>query len=328
MSKESQTEEPNFFEQLIATLQELFEGFLNLFDSDAAEASEIEDAPAPTVNTSQSDTPQQEDAPETQPEPQQPDIAQPPPSLTYDREQQDTSWLDPKDYEGSITVPDSVIEDARANGKSGAYGIVTVDAGYRIGENGEKQPYARGFHVFVDIESNTTTLIPMMSGGASDIDEINFADADAVESSRNAPMPGLLHNSDDRLDGVNRIGVIETADVDDDRLGFFMLMSDGKEQRDFIGSHSDLIETEKGESAHDAPWGSRGCPMIPKSYEAQYRELLNTHGIDEGDAYYVLDHNAISAIGADMQLAGISQNDNNVTAPPPRDVQHAAAQQR
>jgi hypothetical protein len=318
MINDKKEKQGNFLDAFVQMFQEFFEMIGGLFESDASaeeNSGVAEPATASTQATADVKTKQPEDAETVGQNDAPAKTEQPATPLSYNRENNDTSWLDPKEYQQKISVPDEVIAAAKANGEKAAYGIVTVDAGYRIGEDGEKHPYARGFHVFVDVENGNKTLIPMMSGGASAVNASDFANPDAVESTTNAPMPGLLHDTETAIKGVNRVGTLETGDADDKRFGFFMLMTDGKENRSFIGSHTDLIETEKGENPNNAPWGSNGCPVIPKAYEAQYREVLKQFDIGQGDNFYVLDHSAISAIGNDMQQAGVGQDATTAALP-------------
>jgi hypothetical protein len=238
--------------------------------------------------------------------------------LSYATKDSNTEWLNPKDYEGKIKIPQKVLDDAKERGEKGVYALVTIKAG----QHKDGHPYALGFHVFQEITTDKytqekrlgkQTLIPMMSGGAKAVSASNFNDSDAVESSKYAPLPGLLTDSTGKKgDGLNAVRTITnykkeaaTSMIEGKKRKFeiFVTLDDGKSTRSDIGVHNDFLDT--GESK-GKPWGSQGCPVMPDEYIPEFKKQMQQLGIGTGDKYYVLDRDETVTSPTSPRLAAAS----------------------
>ncbi len=215
-------------------------------------------------------------------------------------------FLNAKDYEGKISIPQTVIDDAKAKNKDveKVYAMITIDA-----SNNNGVAVARGFHVFHDLEKNTTKLIPFVSGGAAGVD--NAKDSKSVEATNSAPMPFLVTDATKKGDGINRIGKIASADFKtNDEFGFFVEYDDGLDNRSGIGSHENLRHGSKGGQGI-----SKGCPVVRPNDVGSMQTLMKEYGVASGSSFYILDstetvntsENAVKNIAKSM--GGITHSD-------------------
>ncbi|TAE34489.1 MAG: hypothetical protein EAY65_02370 [Alphaproteobacteria bacterium] len=208
-------------------------------------------------------------------------------TLSYQTKDNDTQWLNPADYQGRIKIPDAIKQEA---GAKGVYAMVTIKAG----QHADGHPYAMGFHVFE--KDGKQELIPFISGGSKKVDVPNFANSDAVESARNAPLPGLLTDSSGKVgDGIHAKRTItqyhdtastEIIDGQPMNFKFFLEYDDGKKERDYIGAHNDFLFANEDASR---PKGSQGCPVVRDEDVEKFKQQAARLGLKKGSTYYILD---------------------------------------
>jgi hypothetical protein len=217
--------------------------------------------------------------------------------LSYSRESTDNSFLDPEAYKGRITVPDTVLAEAKAKGY--AVTMVAVDAA----KNAEGGAFVRGFYALVDGKTGEKTLVPFVSGGyGMNVGAADFANAKKIEGTKDGPLPFAVSDATGDKDDIHYRGKITAVDLkptlDDKGRDFklwLQLGENGTAGSDALGGNRSLIGghvnvTDAMTPAQREKLGkSHGCPVVPPAYEKVMEGFFTKHNITAGADYTILD---------------------------------------
>jgi hypothetical protein len=226
-------------------------------------------------------------------------------ALSYNRQSDDNSFLDPKAYEGRVTVPKEQLEEAKAAGKSYAVTLVGVDAA----KNKEGGAFTRGFYALVDLKTGKQTLVPFVSGGYKmGVNAPDFANSKKIESTKDGPLPFAVTDGTGDKDAIHYRGKITAVDLsptlDDkgrDFRSWIQLGENGSAgseslggNRSLIGGHVNLTESMTPEQ-REKLGKSHGCPVVPPAYEKVMEDFFKKHNIQAGADYTILDPDKVIA---------------------------------